>query len=46
MRGLSLRFRPAEHAALALLGVLMYGISYIFVYHAERYLVSGLVAVG
>jgi drug/metabolite transporter (DMT)-like permease len=46
VRGLSLRFRPAEHAALALLGVLMYGISYIFVYHAERYLVSGLVAVG
>jgi drug/metabolite transporter (DMT)-like permease len=46
LRGLSLRFRPAEHAALALLGVLMYGISYICVYHAERYLVSGLVAVG
>jgi drug/metabolite transporter (DMT)-like permease len=31
---------------LALLGSLMFGVSYIFVYYAERYLVSGLVAVG
>ena len=46
VRGHSLRLRPAEHAALALLGVLMYGMAFVFVYHAERYLVSGLVAVG
>ena len=46
LRGLPLRFRPGEHAALALLGVTMYSIGYIFVYHAERFLVSGLVAVG
>jgi drug/metabolite transporter (DMT)-like permease len=46
LRNLSLRFRPAEHALLALLGATMYSISYIFVYHAERHLVSGLVAVG
>jgi drug/metabolite transporter (DMT)-like permease len=46
LRGLSLRLRPAEHAALALLGILMYGMAYVFVYHAERFLVSGLVAVG
>ena len=46
VRGLSLRFRPAEHVALALMGLAMYSISYIFVYHAERYVVSGLVAVG
>jgi drug/metabolite transporter (DMT)-like permease len=46
LRGLSLRFRPAEHAALALMGITMYSVSYIFVYHAERHIVSGLVAVG
>lgn len=46
LRGLSLRFRLAEHGLLALLGVTMYCIGYIFVYHAERHLVSGLVAVG
>lgn len=46
VRGLSLRFRLAEHVALALMGLAMYSISYIFVYHAERYVVSGLVAVG
>ena len=45
-RGLSLRFAPAEHAALALMGVAMYGLSYIFVYHAELHLTSGLVAIG
>jgi len=46
LRGLSMRLRPAEHAALALMGITMYSIGYIFVYHAERYIVSGLVAVG
>jgi len=46
LRGLPLRFRPAEHAALALMGVAMYGISYIFVYHAELHVASGLVAIG
>jgi drug/metabolite transporter (DMT)-like permease len=45
-RGLSLRFALAEHAALALMGVAMYGISYVFVYHAEQHLASGLVAIG
>lgn len=45
-RGLSLRLRPAEHAVLALMGVTMYSVGYIFIYHAERYIVSGLVAVG
>ena len=46
LRGLSLRLRPAEHAALALMGIAMYSVSYIFVYHAERHIVSGLVAIG
>jgi drug/metabolite transporter (DMT)-like permease len=45
-RGLSLRFRAAEHGALALMGAAMYGISYVFVYHAELHLASGLVAIG
>jgi drug/metabolite transporter (DMT)-like permease len=46
LRGLSLAFKPAEHAALALLGVAMYAVSYVFVYHAEVHLASGLVAIG
>jgi drug/metabolite transporter (DMT)-like permease len=46
LRRLSLRLRPAEHAALALMGITMYSVSYIFIYHAETYIVSGLVAVG
>lgn len=46
LRGLSLRFKPAEHAALALMGGAMYGVSYMFVYHAELHLASGLVAIG
>lgn len=45
-RGLPLRFRAADHALFALQGVFMYGVSYICVYEAERYLPSGLVAVG
>ncbi|MBC7803816.1 MAG: EamA family transporter [Candidatus Parcubacteria bacterium] len=45
-RGLPLRLRLAEHAALAAAGVAMYSVSYIFVYHAEAHIVSGLVAVG
>ena len=46
VRGLPLRFNPAEHGALALLGATMFSAGYICVYHAEEYLVSGLVAVG
>ena len=46
LRGLSLRFKPAEHAALALMGVAIYGFSYVCVYHAESHLASGLVAIG
>lgn len=45
-RGISLRYRAADHAMLALLGVTMYSAGYICVYHAEEYLASGLVAVG
>jgi drug/metabolite transporter (DMT)-like permease len=46
VRRLRLRFTVPEHAWLALLGVLMFSVSYIFVYYAEEHVVSGLVAVG
>ena len=46
LRGASLRFTVREHARLALQGGFMYGLSYLCVYHAERHVVSGLVAVG
>ena len=46
VRGLSLRFTPREHVSFVLLGALMYGISYVFVYRAEAHLASGLVAIG
>lgn len=42
----SLRFTLAQHALFTLQGGFMYGVSYVCVYHAEQYLVSGLVAVG
>jgi drug/metabolite transporter (DMT)-like permease len=41
-----LHFPPVDHALLALQGSLMYGVSYICVYHAEQHVFSGLVAVG
>ena len=44
--GERLRFTLREHAWLAMQGVFLYGVSYICVYHAERHLPSGLVAVG
>ena len=46
LRGLSLHFSAREHAGLALFGAIMYCVAYIFVYHAEEHLASGLVAVG
>jgi drug/metabolite transporter (DMT)-like permease len=46
VRKLPLRFNRSEHGWLALLGVLMFSVSYIFVYYAEENVVSGLVAVG
>ncbi len=45
-RRLPLRYSTKQHAWIALFGVLMFSVSYIFVYHAERHVVSGLVAVG
>lgn len=45
-RGLRLRYDLRQHRALAAQGMLMLGVSYVFVYHAEMRVVSGLVAVG
>lgn len=45
-RGLSLKYRLKQHADLALLGASMFCIGYLFVYYAEIYVVSGMVAVG
>ncbi len=46
LRRAPLRCSWRDHALLALQGVFMYGVSYVCVYHAERHLPSGLVAVG
>jgi drug/metabolite transporter (DMT)-like permease len=44
-RRLPLRFTPRDHARLAILGFLLFGLNYVLVYEAERHLASGLVAV-
>jgi drug/metabolite transporter (DMT)-like permease len=46
IRGERLRFTLRDHGLLALQGAFLYGVSYVCVYHAERHLPSGLVAVG
>jgi len=46
LRRLPMRFSGPEHGALALLGLLMYSVGYLFVYRAEMHVASGLVAVG
>lgn len=45
-RRLPLRYPPRVHAWIAAQGILMFGVSYLFVYYAEQQVVSGLVAVG
>lgn len=45
-RGLPLRFSPRLHALFALQGLTGFCLSYIGIYHAERFIVSGVVAVG
>lgn len=41
----SLRFSRGVHLSFALLGMLQFALNYVFVYLAEQYLTSGLVAV-
>ncbi|HEX4331018.1 MAG TPA: EamA family transporter [Usitatibacter sp.] len=45
-RSLPLAFTLAQHGWIALQGLFMFSVSYIFVYYAEEHVVSGLVAVG
>ncbi len=45
-RGIPLRMPRGAHVRLALQGLAMYALAYLCVYHAERYVPSGLVAVG
>jgi drug/metabolite transporter (DMT)-like permease len=44
-RGQRLQFEPRTHAWLALQGSTLFGLNYVGVYVAERYVASGLVAV-
>lgn len=44
-RGDRLRCTAAEHGRIALQGIFMYSLAYLCVYHAERHVPSGLVAV-
>lgn len=46
LRGLPWRYARREHAWFAVLGAVTYALAYILIYHAERFVVSGLVAVG
>lgn len=43
--GRSLRFPAREHAILAALGATFFGLNYVSIYWAERFVTSGLVAV-
>lgn len=45
-RGGRLRFGAAQHLRLAAQGAFMFSLSYVAIYHAERHVPSGLVAVG
>ena len=45
-RRMPLRFSPSRHLDLFLFGAAMFSISYILVYYAETFIVSGMVAVG
>ncbi len=45
MKGLRLRFDLASHGRFALLGLLLFGLNYVFAYHAQRYIDSALMAI-
>ncbi len=44
-RGLSLRFRVRDHAWFAVLGLLLFGLNYVFAYRAQIYITSALTAI-
>lgn len=45
-RGIGLAYNRREHLLFALQGLAGFALSYILIYHAERFIVSGLVATG
>ncbi len=45
-RGLTLAFSAAQHAGMALQGVLAFSLNYVLTYYAQQSIVSGVVAVG
>ncbi len=45
VRGIPLPSTPGEHARLAVLGLLLFGLNYVLVYRSEQLLTSGLVGV-
>jgi drug/metabolite transporter (DMT)-like permease len=45
-RGIGLAYRRREHLLFAVQGLCGFSLSYILIYHAERFIVSGLVATG
>lgn len=46
LRSLPVGLSARGHGYVALQGSLLYGVAYVGIYHAERYLTSGVVAVG
>jgi drug/metabolite transporter (DMT)-like permease len=45
-RGVPLRFSHRQHGFMALQGFFLFGLNYVLTYHAERFISSGLTAVG
>jgi drug/metabolite transporter (DMT)-like permease len=45
-RRVPLRFSPRQHGFMALQGLFLFGLNYVLTYHAERFISSGLTAVG
>jgi drug/metabolite transporter (DMT)-like permease len=46
LRRLPMRFTLADHRFMALQGLFLFGLNYLLTYHAERFISSGLTAVG
>ncbi len=45
LRRARMRYSPRDHALMAAQGALLFGANYVLIYHSERFLASGLVAV-
>jgi drug/metabolite transporter (DMT)-like permease len=46
VRRLPMRFSLADHRLMALQGLFLFGLNYLLTYHSERFISSGLTAVG